>query len=158
MALARSQGSIGGSKRGACKICGGMGHLTKQCKNHLSDFYNHSKSDDFNSTQFNMISSSGSALNHNSNTSLKDMQLTTPLALVADETEISSLSSEGIEVHKKSKKKKRKSEKKKRREKKENKKKRKISVSSEDEHGHERRRKDKLTRLKKSKINDQQKK
>lgn len=29
-----------GTNRGACKVCGGMGHLTKQCKNHLSTFYN----------------------------------------------------------------------------------------------------------------------
>ena len=39
VALARAQGSIGGSNRGSCKICGGMGHLTKQCKNHLSSHY-----------------------------------------------------------------------------------------------------------------------
>lgn len=39
VALARAQGSIGGTNRGACKVCGGMGHLTKQCKNHLSSFY-----------------------------------------------------------------------------------------------------------------------
>ena len=38
MNLARLQGSMGGSveTRGACKLCGGLGHLTKQCHNFLS--------------------------------------------------------------------------------------------------------------------------
>lgn len=34
--MARSQGAVGGQNRGACKICGQLGHLTKQCRNHLS--------------------------------------------------------------------------------------------------------------------------
>ena len=34
--LARNQGAIGGQNRGACRICGQLGHLTKQCRNHLS--------------------------------------------------------------------------------------------------------------------------
>lgn len=33
VALARAQGNLSGATRGACKICGGLGHLTKQCKN-----------------------------------------------------------------------------------------------------------------------------
>ncbi|MEW5308873.1 MAG: hypothetical protein WDW38_000797 [Sanguina aurantia] len=36
MSLARAQGGGGGGTRGACKICGGLGHLTKQCKNGVS--------------------------------------------------------------------------------------------------------------------------
>jgi hypothetical protein len=32
VALARSK-NIGGEGRGACKVCGGLGHLTKQCRN-----------------------------------------------------------------------------------------------------------------------------
>lgn len=36
VALAQAQSVIGGATRGACKICGGLGHLTKQCRNHLS--------------------------------------------------------------------------------------------------------------------------
>lgn len=36
VSLARQQSVIGGATRGACKICGGLGHLTKQCRNHLS--------------------------------------------------------------------------------------------------------------------------
>ena len=36
LSLARSQGAVGGQNRGACKICGQLGHLTKQCRNHLS--------------------------------------------------------------------------------------------------------------------------
>jgi hypothetical protein len=35
MALAKKQG-IGSDVRGACKLCGGLGHLTKQCRNHLT--------------------------------------------------------------------------------------------------------------------------
>lgn len=34
--IARSQGAVGSQNRGACRICGQLGHLTKQCKNHLS--------------------------------------------------------------------------------------------------------------------------
>lgn len=36
IALARSQGATGNATRGACKICGGLGHLTKKCKNGVS--------------------------------------------------------------------------------------------------------------------------
>ena len=36
LSLARSQGAVSGQNRGACKICGQLGHLTKQCRNHLS--------------------------------------------------------------------------------------------------------------------------
>lgn len=36
LSLARAQGAVGGQNRGACKICGQLGHLTKQCRNHLS--------------------------------------------------------------------------------------------------------------------------
>ncbi len=32
-ALARAQGGDIASNRGACKVCGGLGHLTKQCRN-----------------------------------------------------------------------------------------------------------------------------
>ena len=39
LALARSQGAVGGANRGACKVCGQLGHLTKQCHNHLSVFF-----------------------------------------------------------------------------------------------------------------------
>ncbi len=37
--LARSQGALGGLNRGACKKCGQLGHLTKQCRNHFSRFF-----------------------------------------------------------------------------------------------------------------------
>jgi hypothetical protein len=30
LTLARSQGAVGGQNRGACKVCGQLGHLTKQ--------------------------------------------------------------------------------------------------------------------------------
>lgn len=30
LALARTQGAVGDNSRGACKICGQLGHLTKQ--------------------------------------------------------------------------------------------------------------------------------
>lgn len=36
-ALARRQGGDAASNRGACKICGGLGHLTKQCRNFLDN-------------------------------------------------------------------------------------------------------------------------
>eukprot|EP00198_Chlamydomonas_reinhardtii_P005722 XP_001695058.1 predicted protein [Chlamydomonas reinhardtii] len=36
LALAKSQGATGNATRGACKICGGLGHLTKKCKNGVS--------------------------------------------------------------------------------------------------------------------------
>lgn len=36
VALARAQGTVGSENRGACKLCGGLGHLTKQCRNFLS--------------------------------------------------------------------------------------------------------------------------
>eukprot|EP00201_Polytomella_parva_P011836 CAMPEP_0175056656 /NCGR_PEP_ID=MMETSP0052_2-20121109/10803_1 /TAXON_ID=51329 ORGANISM="Polytomella parva, Strain SAG 63-3" /NCGR_SAMPLE_ID=MMETSP0052_2 /ASSEMBLY_ACC=CAM_ASM_000194 /LENGTH=348 /DNA_ID=CAMNT_0016321729 /DNA_START=150 /DNA_END=1197 /DNA_ORIENTATION=- len=37
LSLARSQGGLGGgATRGACRICGGLGHLTKQCMNGVS--------------------------------------------------------------------------------------------------------------------------
>lgn len=37
--LAKSQGAVGGGNRGACKICGQLGHLTKQCRNQFSKFF-----------------------------------------------------------------------------------------------------------------------
>ncbi|KAK9815114.1 hypothetical protein WJX73_007989 [Symbiochloris irregularis] len=37
--LARSQGAVGASNRGACKKCGQLGHLTKQCRNDQSIFF-----------------------------------------------------------------------------------------------------------------------
>lgn len=37
--LARSQGALGGLNRGACKKCGQLGHLTKQCRNQFSRFF-----------------------------------------------------------------------------------------------------------------------
>ncbi|KAK9843283.1 hypothetical protein WJX74_009792 [Apatococcus lobatus] len=40
LTLARSQGAVGGQNRGACKNCGQLGHLTKQCRNHLSTHFN----------------------------------------------------------------------------------------------------------------------
>eukprot|EP00890_Picochlorum_soloecismus_P000926 jgi/Picsp_1/1834/NSC_05301-R1_cax-interacting protein 4 len=44
LSLAKSQGVVGdGEKRGACRICGQLGHLTKQCRNHFSKFYNDGK-------------------------------------------------------------------------------------------------------------------
>jgi len=44
LSLAKSQGVVGdGEKRGACRICGQMGHLTKQCRNQFSKFYNDGK-------------------------------------------------------------------------------------------------------------------
>lgn len=36
LTLARSQGAVGGQNRGACKKCGQIGHLTKQCYNNIS--------------------------------------------------------------------------------------------------------------------------
>lgn len=36
MSLAKSQGLANNANRGACKICGGLGHLTKQCRNGVS--------------------------------------------------------------------------------------------------------------------------
>ncbi|KAK9842446.1 hypothetical protein WJX81_000563 [Elliptochloris bilobata] len=36
LSLARSQGALGGQNRGACKRCGQLGHLTKQCRNTLA--------------------------------------------------------------------------------------------------------------------------
>lgn len=36
MSLAKSQGLANNATRGACRICGGLGHLTKQCKNGVS--------------------------------------------------------------------------------------------------------------------------
>lgn len=35
LSLARSQGAVGGQNRGACKKCGQIGHLTKQCYNNI---------------------------------------------------------------------------------------------------------------------------
>jgi hypothetical protein len=34
-ALARRQGGDAATNRGACRLCGGLGHLTKQCRNFL---------------------------------------------------------------------------------------------------------------------------
>jgi hypothetical protein len=39
LALAKTQGAVGGSNRGACKTCGQLGHLTKQCRNTFSKYY-----------------------------------------------------------------------------------------------------------------------
>lgn len=39
LSLARSQGAVGGQNRGACKVCGQLGHLTKQCRNMQSAFF-----------------------------------------------------------------------------------------------------------------------
>lgn len=39
LSLAKSQGCLANEKRGACKICGQVGHLTKQCRNQFSKFY-----------------------------------------------------------------------------------------------------------------------
>lgn len=36
LSLAKTQGATGNATRGACKICGGLGHLTKACKNGVS--------------------------------------------------------------------------------------------------------------------------
>ena len=35
LAIAKQQGAVGTATRGACKICGQTGHLTKQCRNAL---------------------------------------------------------------------------------------------------------------------------
>ena len=40
LSLAKSQGAMGdGAPRGACKVCGQLGHLSKQCRNQFSKFY-----------------------------------------------------------------------------------------------------------------------
>jgi hypothetical protein len=40
LSLAKSQGATGGNtSRGACKVCGQLGHLTKQCRNQFSAFF-----------------------------------------------------------------------------------------------------------------------
>lgn len=40
LSLAKSQGAMGdGATRGACKVCGQLGHLTKQCRNQFSKFF-----------------------------------------------------------------------------------------------------------------------
>lgn len=40
LSLAKSQGAVGGgASRGACKVCGQLGHLTKQCRNQFSKYY-----------------------------------------------------------------------------------------------------------------------
>lgn len=40
LSLAKLQGAVGGNaSRGACKICGQLGHLTKQCRNQFSKYY-----------------------------------------------------------------------------------------------------------------------
>ncbi|WIA19904.1 hypothetical protein OEZ85_005798 [Tetradesmus obliquus] len=36
-ALARRQGGDAATNRGACRLCGGLGHLTKQCRNFLDN-------------------------------------------------------------------------------------------------------------------------
>jgi len=36
LTLAKAQGSLGTGTRGACKLCGGLGHMTKQCTNFLT--------------------------------------------------------------------------------------------------------------------------
>ena len=39
LSLARTQGAVGGdASRGACKVCGQVGHLTKQCRNQFSKY------------------------------------------------------------------------------------------------------------------------
>lgn len=35
LAIAKQQGAVGSGARGACKVCGQTGHLTKQCRNVL---------------------------------------------------------------------------------------------------------------------------
>lgn len=38
--LAKEQGAVGqNERRGACKVCGQVGHLTKQCRNQFSKFF-----------------------------------------------------------------------------------------------------------------------
>ena len=38
--LAKEQGAVGNNeRRGACKVCGQVGHLTKQCRNQFSKFF-----------------------------------------------------------------------------------------------------------------------
>jgi hypothetical protein len=40
MKLAKEQGAVGtNERRGACKVCGQVGHLTKQCRNQFSKFF-----------------------------------------------------------------------------------------------------------------------
>ena len=47
LTLAKSQGAVGGgATRGACKICGQLGHLTKQCRNQFSKFFNDQQQQD----------------------------------------------------------------------------------------------------------------
>lgn len=42
--LAKEQGAVvDGDKRGACKICGHLGHLTNQCRNQFSKYFNGNK-------------------------------------------------------------------------------------------------------------------
>lgn len=45
LTLARTQGAVGGANRGACKKCGQLGHLTKQCRNDQSLFFGQGGSD-----------------------------------------------------------------------------------------------------------------
>lgn len=40
ISLAKAQGAVGNNeRRGACKVCGQVGHLTKQCRNQFSKFF-----------------------------------------------------------------------------------------------------------------------
>lgn len=40
LSLAKSQGALGEAvNRGACRVCGQVGHLTKQCRNQFSKFF-----------------------------------------------------------------------------------------------------------------------
>eukprot|EP00887_Chlorella_sp_A99_P003024 scaffold9.g3024.t1 len=43
LSLAVQQGAVGSATRGACKVCGQLGHLTKQCRNQFSSFYEGAK-------------------------------------------------------------------------------------------------------------------
>lgn len=37
--LAKTQGAVGAGNRGACKVCGQIGHLTRQCRNQFSKYF-----------------------------------------------------------------------------------------------------------------------
>lgn len=123
LSLAKSQGAVGGdSARGACKICGQLGHLTKQCRNHLSKYYQRdaaqNKSDHTAAGPPTLTgnTTSTAALNHNTNgDNNHDDELSSGLSSDSESDSSSSSSSDRERERRKSRK--RSKEKKRRREK-----------------------------------------